>query len=108
MVSYLKTFTYKECKIAVQKKVCFWANFARIRSLYNKDEEVIQQRSGGYTTRIRRLYNKDQEVISRTFFGISATIRIGQEILCLPIFCLVVGCLEEEQKPVLISAHSPP
>ena len=38
------------------------ANFARIRRLYNKDQEVIQQRLGGYTTRIRRFYNKDQEV----------------------------------------------
>ena len=32
-----------------------------------KDQEVIQQGSGGYTTWIRRLYNKDPEVISRIF-----------------------------------------
>ena len=36
----------------------FLANFARIRRLYNKDLEVIQQGSEGYKTRIRRLYNK--------------------------------------------------
>ena len=66
MVSDLKTFTNKGFKITA-KKVCFWANFARIRRLYNKDQEVIQQGSGGYTTRIRRLYNKDQEVISKIF-----------------------------------------
>ena len=42
-------------------------NFARIRRLYNTDQEVIQQGSEGYTTRIRRLYNKDHEVISRIF-----------------------------------------
>ena len=52
--------------------------------LYNKDQEVIQKGSGGYTTRIRRLYNKDQEVISRIFIGIGATLRIGQKMLCLP------------------------
>ena len=28
-----------------------------------KDQEAIQQRSGGYTTRIKRLYNKDHKVI---------------------------------------------
>ena len=74
MVSNLKTFTNKGCKIAAQFVFLFlfW--------------EVIQQGPGGYTTRIRRLYNKDlevinkdQEVISRIFFGIGATIRIGQK-----------------------------
>ena len=55
-------FTNKGCKIAAQKKVSFWANFARIWRLYKKDQEVKQQGSGGYTTRIRRLYNKAQEV----------------------------------------------
>ena len=30
-----------------------------------KDQEVIQQGSGGYTTMIRSLYNKDQEVIQQ-------------------------------------------
>ena len=65
MVSHLKTFTSKGCRIAGRKKVSFWANFARIRRLYNKYHEVILQVSGGYTTRIRRLYNKDREVISR-------------------------------------------
>jgi hypothetical protein len=51
----------------------------RIRRLYKKDQEVIQQGSGGYTTRIRRLYNKDQEVFLQDFFWYqcSATIRIG-------------------------------
>ena len=49
------------------KQVCSWANFARTRRLHNKDQEIIQQGSGGYTTRIRRLYNKDQEVIGRIF-----------------------------------------
>ena len=66
------------------KKSFFFANFARIRRftatrmrrLYNKDQEVKQQGSGGYTTRIRRLL--------AGFFGIGATIRIGREILCLP------------------------
>ena len=49
--------------MATQKEVCFLANFARIRRLYNKDEEVVQQGWGGYTTKIRRLYNKDEEVM---------------------------------------------
>ena len=55
MVSDLKTFTNKECKVAVQIFFCFWVNFLRIRRLYNKDQEVIQQGPGGYTTRIRSL-----------------------------------------------------
>ena len=73
MVSDLKTFSNKGCKIAAQKKVSFARIFqgsgdytTRIMRLYNKDQEVykkdqevIQQGSGGYTTRIRRLYNKD-------------------------------------------------
>ena len=61
MVSDLKTFSNKECKIDA-KKVCFCANLAGIRRLHNKDQEVIQQGSGGlqqgsegYTTRIRRI-----------------------------------------------------
>ena len=49
--------------IAAQEKVCFWANCARIRRLYNKDQEDIQQGSEGYTTRIRGLYHKDQKVM---------------------------------------------
>ena len=56
-----------------------------------KDQEVIQQGSGSYTTRIRRFYNKDQEVIQQgsggykqDFFGIGATILIGGKMLCLP------------------------
>ena len=60
----MKTFTNKSCKIAA-KKVCFWSNFARTRRLYNNDQEVIQQGSGGYTTRIRRLHNKDQELYKK-------------------------------------------
>ena len=43
--------------------------------LYNKDQEVKQQGSGGYTTRIGRLL--------AGFFGICTTIRIGWEMLCL-------------------------
>ena len=78
-----KKILIKGVKLRRNKKVCFWANFAMIRRLYNKDQEVIQQGSGGYTKRIRRSYNKDQKVISRIFFGIGATIRIGQEMLCL-------------------------
>ena len=61
VVSDLKTLTNKGCKI--------------------KDQEIIHHGSGGYTKRIRRSYNKDQEIISRIFFGIGATICIGQEIL---------------------------
>ena len=34
-------------------------------SQFFKDQEVIQQGSGGYTTRIRRLYNKDHKVIQQ-------------------------------------------
>ena len=55
-----------------------------------KDQEDIQQGSRGYTTRIRKLYNKDQEVLQQgsggylqVFFGIVASIRNGQEMLCL-------------------------
>ena len=40
-----------------------FGEFKRFRSLYNKDQAVIQQGSGDYTTRIRRFYNKDQEVM---------------------------------------------
>ena len=58
MVSDLKTFTYKGCKIAAQKKSLFWGKFCN-------DQEVIQQWSGGYTTMIRRLYNNDQKVIQQ-------------------------------------------
>ena len=66
MISDLKkTFPNKVCKIADHKKVCFYANFAMIRRLYKRDQEVRQQRSGGYTIRIRKLYNKDQEVIQQ-------------------------------------------
>ena len=65
MISDMKNFPNKGCKIANHKIVFFWANFAMIRRLYNKDQEVRQQRSGGYTTRIRKLYNKDQEVIQQ-------------------------------------------
>ena len=43
-------------------------NFARIRILYNKHQEFIQQGSGGYT---------------KDFFGICATISIGREMPCL-------------------------
>ena len=50
--------------------------------LYNKNQDIIQQGLGGYTSRIRRLYNKDQEVISR-IFDIGATIHIGREMLRL-------------------------
>ena len=35
----------------------------RMRRLYDKDQEVIRQGSGGYTTMIGRLYHKDQEVL---------------------------------------------
>ena len=67
VVSHLKTFTNKGCKIATQKKVCFWAGSGcyttRIRRLYNKDQEVIQQGLGGNKASIRRLYNKDHNVI---------------------------------------------
>ena len=49
MVSYLKTFTHKGCKIAAEKKKRKMASFALLAG----------------------------------FFGISATIRIGQEMLCL-------------------------
>ena len=59
-------FTNKGYKIAAQKSF-FWANFAMIRRLYNKDREVKQQGSGGYTTRVRRLL--------AGFFGIRATFR---------------------------------
>ena len=34
MVSDLKTFTKKGCKIAAQKKVCFWANFALLSRIF--------------------------------------------------------------------------
>ena len=51
MVSHLKTFTNKGCKIATQKKI-----------VLGEFGKGIQQGSGGYTTRIRRLY-KNQEVM---------------------------------------------
>ena len=79
VVSHWKTFTNNGCKIAERKKFFFFlTNFSLIknlsicqssqdcygiRRLYNKDQEVIQQGSGGYKKRIRRLYNKDQVVI---------------------------------------------
>ena len=75
MFFYLKTFSKKGCKIAAQKKVGFWANFERIRKLFNKDQEVILQESGGYTTRIRSLYYKDQEFILQGSGGYTTRIR---------------------------------
>ena len=70
MVSHLKTFTNKGCKIGVQKNIVLGRILqgsgdytTRIRGLYNKDQEVIQQGSGSYTTMIRRLYIKDQVVM---------------------------------------------
>ena len=50
MVLHLKTFTTKGYKISAQKKLVFG---------------LILQGSGGYKTSIRRLYNKDQEVIQQ-------------------------------------------
>ena len=44
VVSDLKKIMNEGCKVAAQKM------------LYNKDQEVIQQGSGGYTTRVRRLF----------------------------------------------------
>ena len=46
----------KGVKSPRKKKSLFLGEFC-------KDQEVIQQGSGGYTTRIRRLYNKDREVM---------------------------------------------
>ena len=34
MVSELKTFAHKGCKIATQNKVCFWANFALLSRIF--------------------------------------------------------------------------
>ena len=59
-----KTFACKGCEITAQKKLAFgqilqalgsWGYTTMIRMLYNKDQEVIQQGSGGDTTRIRTL-----------------------------------------------------
>ena len=78
-----------------QKNIFFWANFARIRRLYNKDQEVIQQESGGYTTRIRRLYNKDQEVISRIFWYWCYYPHWLRDALCFVAgfsFCIMSNC----------------
>ena len=104
MVSDLKTFSNKGCKIEAKKE--------------NKIGQSLQG-SGGYTTRIRRFYNKFQEVMfsdaiieplqktfaykgckisahnyfffllilpkyQKFFFYIGATIRIGQDMLYLP------------------------
>ena len=55
MVSHLKIFSNKGCKISAQKKV-FLGEFC-------KDWGVTQQGSGGYTAKIGRLYNKDQVVM---------------------------------------------
>ena len=67
MVSHLKAFTNIGCKIAVQEKFVFGRILQGSGELYNKNQEVTQQGSEGYTTRIRRLYIKDQEVIKRIF-----------------------------------------
>ena len=74
-----KTFTCKGCKIATQKKVCFWAYFARIRRLYSKDPKVIQQGSGGIQQGSGGYF-----FLPAGFLCIGATIYIGQEMLCLP------------------------
>ena len=34
MVSDLKTFTHKGCKMVAQQQVCFWANFALRSSIF--------------------------------------------------------------------------
>ena len=67
MVSDLNFFTNKGCKIAA-----FFFLFFK----FCKDQEVIQQGSGGYTTSIRRLYNKGQEFIQQGSGGYTYTTRI--------------------------------
>ena len=93
MVSLLKLLLIKGVKSSRKKKFVFGQIF---------------KGSGGYTTRIRRLFNKDREVMFSDaiiepvkslrkkvffsanfallagFFGIGATIRINQEMLCVP------------------------
>ena len=80
MVSNLKTFTNKWCKFPAHF-FFFFFSLAKLGvvnhlslSQFSKDQEVLQQGSGGYTTRIKRLYNKDQEVIQQG--SGSYTIRI--------------------------------
>ena len=101
-----ENFYYIKGVKSPRKKKLVWGYFC-------KDQEVIQQGSGEYTTRIRRLYNKDQQLIQQgsggyvfrrdyrsflenffvflqilpyqqDFFVIGATIRIGQDMFCLP------------------------
>ena len=52
---------------------------------FGKDQEVLQQGSGGYTTRIRRFYNKDQEVIQQGSGGyvFQRNYRASPENFCL-------------------------
>ena len=70
MVSHLKKKnTYKGCKIALMFFLGFFLANLGVNNLslsfgkFCKDQEVLQQGSGGYTTRIRRLNIKNQEVI---------------------------------------------
>ena len=58
MVSDLKTFAHKGCKIAVQKKLVFAANFALLAGFFG--------------------------ILGPPYCGIGTTIRIGREMLCLP------------------------
>ena len=75
----------KGVKSPRKKKFVFWANFARIRTLYNNDQEVIQQGPEGYTTRIRSFYNRDQEVIHQGSGGFffRCNDRASPENFCL-------------------------
>ena len=61
----------------------------RIRRLYDKDQEVLRQESGGYTTKFRRLYNKNQEVIRQGSGGY----LFQREYSASPYFCWTVSNL---------------
>ena len=103
MVSDVKTLTNKGCKIAAQNKIKksgesinHYVDQVMIFAwLYNKDQEVIQQGSGGYQTRIRRVYDKDQEVITRIFL-LSLLLSASVErcfVSCMRDFLFKVHCI---------------
>ena len=100
MVSHLNIFVWKWSKIAAQKKGCFFADFA----LQNMVETTLPDGLESSGRRVYRFWHISRRfwvfafwmifsvfqknwvfgILDSPYCGICATIRIGQEMLCLP------------------------
>ena len=88
VVSHLKTFTNRGCKITAQKKVFFPANWGLINhqslrhfSIFSIFKKVFLF----IALLIRRLYNKDQQVISRIFL---VSVLLSASVERCFVFCM--------------------